>query len=130
MKTKKKFGKIAGSYLGYGYDEKNASKLKSTPQTEATISYIKDNLLKISVSEHPNQNHYKWEGVIALELENYGVITWKYLRFKNLNLDKDEHKFGIKRIIINEENGMVYLYFVEDNLGNSNEFGKEIFIKN
>ena len=126
--AKRKFGKIAGEYLGFGYITKSDSlNLNSVPQTQASIKYLRDNLLEISVKEYPNDNSYEWKGVISLELENYGSLTWNYITFGKEKLGDDKHKFGIKKILINEDDKFIYLYLAESDINYANEYGREIF---
>ena len=128
IKSKKRFGKIAGDYEGFGYlTEEDTLNIKTTPQTLASIKYLKDNLLEISVTENPNKNLYEWKGIISLELENYGSIAWRYVIFKKEKLGEYKHKFGIKKILINESEDFIYLYVAESDINDNKKFGREIF---
>lgn len=128
IKSKKKYGKAEGEYKGYGYSNPNDTlNIKTEPQTIAKVTYLKENLLNIDVTEYPVKNDYHWSGIISMELENYGTITWKYSVFDGNALDENKHKFGVKKIILNEDDENVYLYLAEMNLVNGEEFGREIF---
>jgi hypothetical protein len=127
-KSKKKYGKAEGDFKGYGYLTQNDTlNIQTEPQTQAKVTYLKENLLKIKVTEYPNKSTYCWTGIISMELENYGIITWKYELFDGKVLDENKHKFGLKKIIINEDDKNIYLYVAEMNLINGEEFGREIF---
>lgn len=127
-KSQKKFGKAHGEYKGFGYIAPTKTLcIKPEPQTQAKVTYLKENLLKIEVTEFPNKKEYRWTGIISMELENYGTISWKYELYNGEILDENKHKFGLKKIIINEDDKNIYLYVAEINLINSEEFGREIF---
>jgi hypothetical protein len=126
-KSKKRFGKIAGNYEGFGYVKGDKLTLNPIPQTEATVKYLKNNLLEISVKEKPNKEAFHWRGIISLELENYGTITWNYVVFEKQKLGENKHKFGMKKIIINESDKYIYLYLAESDIENKDGIDRQIF---
>jgi len=129
---RKKFGKAEGDYKGYGFepinelDPKSEFKniLREKPISEATIRYLRDNILKITLEDN---NGLTWEGEILMELETLGSVAWRY---KNLKKDegREQHRFGLKRLIIrdvNDEDFTVYL------IGEKEEgYHKEVLIRN
>ena len=127
-RAKKRFGKIEGNYEGFGYlSEHDTLNIKTEPQSVAAIKYLKDNLLEISVTERKKEYEFEWKGIISLELENYGTIAWKYVVYQKMKLGGTKHKFGIKKIQINEVDGITYLYLAESDINQNKEFGREIF---
>ncbi len=127
---KKKFGKAIGKYKGYGYSISNPDLiLKDKPQSEATITYIKENILEIELTEFPYKGMYKWKGIITMELEYYGSLAWNYELYEGKELKNNKHKFGFKRLIIREDENYVYIYLADENLVGGEVYSKEILIK-
>ncbi|MCB2207665.1 MAG: hypothetical protein KQH67_05165 [Bacteroidetes bacterium] len=129
-KLKRKFGKAEGKYFGYGYSKEEPDlKLKETPQSEAEIFYVKENILQIELTETPNKGKYKWGGIITMELENYGSIAWKYEIYNGEKLEGNKHKFGFKRLIIEEDEKFMYIYLADENLEGGEKYSKEVLIR-
>jgi len=128
---KKKYGTPEGEYLGYGFERKYPDKpdspLKKTltnePISTATIKYIKDNILSISLKH----DEKVWTGEIIMESETSGSVAWRYI---NLPLDngKEQHWFGLKKVVVRnvEDEKNSYIYLIGDTLEG---FGKEILIR-
>jgi len=91
-----KYGKIAGKYQGFTFKASNGRKLSTEPKSTAEITYLKDNFLKIRLVEH---NGRSWQGLITMEMEQYGSLVWNYL-----NSTQEEYEFGFKRCIVNSPN--------------------------
>ena len=83
-----KYGKMGGNYRGFTFEASNGRTLTTEPKSTAEITYLKANLLKIRL----DHNGRSWQGLIAMEMEQYGSLVFKYL---------DSHEFGFKRCIIN-----------------------------
>ena len=129
-KLRKKYGKAEGSYLGYGYsNDKKGIMLEDTPHSEAKITYLQDNHLRIELTETPNEGKYLWSGNIIMELENYGSITWNYEIYEGIKQGNKRHKFGFKRLIIKEDDKYVYIYLTEENLVDGEKFPKEVLVR-
>jgi len=129
-KLKKKFGKTEGEYLGYGYSVENPDLIiKDIPQSKATINYLKNNQLNIILTNASDNIKYQWSGTILLELENYGSLAWKYDIYKGNTIGNNIHKFGLKRVIINEDEKNYYVYLMDENVGLGEQYGKEILIR-
>jgi len=129
-KLKNKFGKTEGEYIGYGYSlEKPDLIIKDLQQSKATIKYLKDNQLNIILTNASDYIKYQWSGTILLELENYGSLAWKYDIYNGKTTGDNIHKFGLKRVIINEDENNYYIYLMDENVGLGEQYGKEILIR-
>ena len=64
-----------------------------------------------------------------MELENYGSLAWEYDIFKGENTGENIHKFGLKRVIISEDEKNHYVYLMDENLGLGEQYRKEILIR-
>jgi len=99
-----KYGKMAGKYQGFTFEASNGRKLSTEPKSTAEITYLKANLLKIRL-DHDDRS---WEGLITMEMEQYGSLVWKYL-----NSIQEEYEFGFKRCIINS---LTEIYLIGEKL--------------
>src|SRR6266568_1446466 len=100
---KKKYGKIAGKYLGYGFEHSNEQwpQLNDQPQSEATIEYIRENVLHIELTGPPGQEQFKWTGMIEMDLETYGTVAWMYdVIGGKPAVDGNKHEFGVKKLMV------------------------------
>jgi len=130
MKLKRKYGKLEGHYSGHGYShENNDLKLEQRIQSRATINYLKNNLLQFELTENSTEPRYKWNGIIVMEFENYGSIAWKYDLYNGERLGQEKHKFGFKRLIVNETNNSLFIYLIEENLVQGEKYPREVLIK-
>ena len=118
-RTRKRYDAAIGEYIGYGFEDDNANPLvqKQTPLSKATVTYLKENILRIEV-EHGDR---KWNVDVAMEHETFGTMVWRYT---DLPEDKHKHSFGYKRMLVREETDRVYLYLLGEW-----PFGKEVFIR-
>jgi hypothetical protein len=124
---RQKYGKAAGNYLGYGFEISGARwTLKEKPQSEATITYIKDNILNIELTEYPFKGQYKWTGIITMDLETYGTVAWNYEIIDGQSVGGKKHEFGFKRIMIKNIGNKIYIYLVDED---RERYGKEILVK-
>ena len=127
-RLKQTYGKIAGTYLGYGFKESGEqwSQLKDEAQSEATIAYVGDNILNIELTGYPIREEFKWNGIITMDLETYGTVAWKYEIIGGKAFDGNKHEFGFKRIMVRTENNATYIYLVEEIHA---KYAKEILVK-
>lgn len=116
-RTRKRYDAAIGEYIGYGFEDDNANPLvqKQTPLSKATVTHLKENILRIEV-EHGDR---KWNGDVAMEHETSGTMVWQYI-----DLPENEHSFGYKRMLVREATDGVYLYLLGEL-----PFGKEVFIR-
>ena len=129
-KQKMKYGRAEGKYRGYGYSKSDSDLvLMNEQQSQAEITYVKENILCIEVTPCPNAGKYKWKGIITMELENYGSIAWRYEIYKGEKLAVNKHKFGFKRLIIHEDETNLYIYLVDENLDSGEKYDREVFIR-
>jgi len=127
---RKKYGKSDGDYLGYGYSNQDPDLIiRDEPQSRATITYLKENQLNITLTNNFGPIEDQWSGTILLELENYGSLAWKYDIYHGQNTGQQMHKFGLKKVIINEDENDIYIYLVDENLGLGEQYGKEVLIR-
>jgi hypothetical protein len=99
---RKIFSKAAGSFLGYSPREDDPRSLSPVPQSQAEIVYEGKNRLRIQVS-HDNGTR-KWEGLITLENEHHGSLSWEYV-----DMPPGQCEFGFKRCIISSSGEKVML---------------------
>lgn len=116
--AKCKWYKYHGIYEGFGYIQGSNSIINPVPQSKAEIKYIQDNKLTISLKHDKRE----WTGLIIMDFENFGSIVWQYKPEQ-----KNEHIFGFKRCIFNEEEDRFCIYLVgEPHIDNCS---KEILIR-
>ena len=130
-KYKRKFGRLEGDYYGYGYSSEDQDLiLNSEPQSLAKIRYLKDNLLQFELKENSPSPNYSWSGTIVMELDNFGSIAWKYDIYNGEKLGQEKHKFGFKRLIVNETKSSFCIYLMEENLIAGEKYKREVLTKN
>jgi hypothetical protein len=131
-KLKEKFSLPAGEYNCYSFekilpdieDETSANFKRSiTPNGgKADIVYESENILKITLKE---RDGYEWSGKIFMQDETVGNIVWRYTNLP-LQRDKEWHWFGLKKLLVREEEHFVYLYIIGEV---SEGFGNEVLMK-
>jgi hypothetical protein len=127
-KLKKKYGRAAGNFECYGFERINPNLVTADPSnykrtlesttngSVAEIKYKEENILSIKLTQKDGN---VWVGDILMELETLGSVAWRYTTFP-----KEEHWFGLKRIIIRDNGDCIYL------VGEVDEgFGKEVLIR-
>ena len=111
---KKKFGKAEGNYLGFGYSKEAPNQKLGRQQSIATIKYLKDNMLSFKLNGRNDPIQYQWKGIITMELENYGSMSWKYTIFDGVDCNESNtHIFGFKKVMINDNGNNFYIYLVD-----------------
>ncbi|MGH9930064.1 MAG: hypothetical protein ACREA9_12695 [Pyrinomonadaceae bacterium] len=87
---------------------------------------MRDNILRIELTEYPNSGQYKWTGIITMDLETYGTVAWQYEIIGGKPFDGNAHEFGFKRVMIRNNDNGTYIYLVEEI---EESYGKEILVK-
>jgi hypothetical protein len=105
---KSKYGKLAGNYKGYGYEDLTDWKVKEEQQSKATIIYKKENILEIEVANIHKNDRYKWKGTIYMISENHGSVSWKYEKWGGEKFGEKKHRYGFKRLIVAEDENKIY----------------------
>jgi len=122
-KVRLKFSGPVGEYFGYGHTTQGNSTISTDkPISEVSIKYEEDNKLKLILKEL-NSPH-QWSGIVAMETENYGTVSWRYDILHDKPVDLYTHLFGFKRLmfVTRENKKIVYLVGEE-------RYGKEILIQ-
>jgi hypothetical protein len=131
FRNKKKFSKAVGEYLGYGYiknkdNQPNDLIISDEPHSKVIITYLKQNQLRIELTDLESPPKNKWIGTVFMELENYGSIAWKYDIYKSEKIGGNKHKFGFKRLIINDSMEGIYIYLISENIGSGETYYNEV----
>ena len=113
---KNRFGKLDGTYKGYAFKPDDKWVLQDKPKSKAEIKYERDNILSITLTHN---EELTWQGLINMETEKYGAVSWQYT-----NLTGSQLRFGFKRCIVSPEGDKVYLVGEE-----SEGYQKEILIR-
>ena len=113
---KRRYGKLAGNFDGYGYKDKDSGELNERPISHAIIKFVSENRLEITVT-HGDQEKYIWVGEITLNTLKHGIIVWQYVEPIRV-----KHFFGYKQCII--ENDFNTIIIIGDE---GKGYGKEIF---
>lgn len=109
---KRRFGKLAGNYNGYGYKADNPREVDEKIISSATIRYLAENKLEISVSH----DHRTWTGEITMSSLKYGSIVFQY---ENVEA---RHFFGFKKCIVDHDRNTLFI------IGEAEKgYGTEIF---
>lgn len=111
-KLAKKYGRCAGKYKGFLPKD---GKLDNEPSSEAEVTYLCDNILKLRLSHRGGS--FVWEGTLTMETEDNGTVVWQYV------VPAGNCQFGFKRCIWN---GTDRLYLVGEHLDG---YGHEVLIK-
>lgn len=111
-KLMKKYGRCAAKYKGFSLKD---GKLDSQPSSEAEVTYLHDNLLKLRLSH--DGGSFVWEGTLTMETEDNGTVVWQYV------VPAGNCQFGFKRCIWN---GKDRLYLVGEKLEG---YGHEVLIR-
>lgn len=116
-----KFSLAAGIYTGH----KTAENATIDPEviSNSVITYRKDNHLSIRLTHKAGDMNLTWEGDIAMEMETFGVIVWRYVDFPKRD-GKDVLWFGFKRIMVREFEKEVHVYLIGEQ-----GFGNEILVR-
>ncbi|MGD1047077.1 MAG: hypothetical protein ABR936_17370 [Bacteroidota bacterium] len=118
-----KYSGPVGEYSGYSYTGPNSINIQlEQPVSDAKIEYVSENKLRLTLRELNNPN--QWTGIISMETEYYGSVSWRYNILNNKPADITTHSFGFKRLIYLtiDRRKMVYLIGEE-------WYGKEILIQ-
>ena len=131
-KLKEKFSLPAGEYNCYSFekilpeieDETSANFKRSIVPNggKAEIVYENENILRITLRE---RDGYEWSGKILMQDETVGNIVWRYMNLP-LQREKEWHWFGLKKLLVREEEHFVYLYLIGEV---SEGFGNEVLMK-
>lgn len=118
-----KYSGPVGDYLGYGLTSQGSDTIiNGSTISDASIVYLSDNKLQLTLNEIGPA--HQWSGIVAMETETYGTISWRYniLHGKPVNLLT--HRFGFKRLmfLVRDNKKIVYLVGEEG-------YGKEILIQ-
>jgi hypothetical protein len=108
---REKYGRCAGKYEGFCFED---GKLKSKPDSDAVVTYDRDNILKLRLTEKAGS---VWEGILTMETEDNGTVVWQYVA------PEGRCEFGFKRCIWN---GKDRIFLVGEKLDG---FGQEVLIK-
>ena len=106
-----KYGRCVGKYEGFCYED---GKQKSHPESDAVVTYLRDNVLKLRLTEKAGP---VWEGILTMETEDNGTVVFQYVA------PEGKYEFGFKRCIWN---GKDKLYLVGERLGG---YHYEVLIK-
>jgi hypothetical protein len=109
---KRRKGKLAGSYNGYGYKADGSGELDEKTISSATIQYLAENKLEITVSH----NHLTWVGEITMNSLKYGSIVFQYEN------EEARHFFGFKKCIVDHARNMLFVIGEAEN-----GYGTEVF---
>ena len=121
-KIKRKYSGPVGEYSGYSYTGPEAINIQlDNPVSHATIQYLSENKLLITVKELNNNN--QWSGIVAMETENYGSLSWRYEVLNNKPVDIKTHSFGFKRLMCLTIDNKKIVYLIGEE-----GYGKEILI--
>ena len=122
-KIKEKYSGPVGTYIGYGHTQQGGTIVNmDTALSEVTITYISENKLQLTLKEI--NNPHQWSGIVAMETESYGTLSWRYDILHGKPVDMKTHQFGFKRLmyLTRENKKIVYLVGEEG-------YGKEILIE-
>jgi hypothetical protein len=120
---RKMFSKAAGKFLGYTPIEQNPRKLSEGPKSKAQIFYEGKNRLRIQLTHDDGKR--TWEGVITMENEHYGSLSWQYI-----NMPPGQYEFGFKRCIISSDGDAVMLIQeAQSKQDDEVRYGREILIR-
>jgi len=109
---KRRYGKLAGNYNGYGYKADNPRDLDENAISSATIKYLVENKLEIRVSH----NNLTWVGELTMSSLKYGSIVFQYEN------SEARHFFGFKKCIIDHDRNMLFV------IGEAEKgYGTEVF---
>jgi hypothetical protein len=123
QQDKKKFSKAAGKFLGYTPLEQKPRKLSEGLKSEAQIFYEGKNRLRIQLTHDDGKR--TWEGVITMENEHYGSLSWQYI-----NMPPGQYEFGFKRCIISSDGDKVMLIQeAQPKQVGEVQYGREILIR-
>lgn len=110
---KEKYGAAVGKYIGYGTKVNQGTIIdRNKPLSNVEITYEGGNILKLVLKEI-NDPH-EWHGLISMESNYYGTIIWRYVKLHNENVDRDEHRFGLKKFVYFPQDGKKTAYFMGD----------------
>ncbi|GAC1302811.1 MAG: hypothetical protein NVSMB24_07950 [Mucilaginibacter sp.] len=87
------YGKIVGKYIGQGYKDDDSGELNERILSSATIRYMTENKLEISVTH----GGLTWVGEITMNSFRYGSIVFQYTDLKH------KHFFGFKKLIVESD---------------------------
>jgi len=87
------YGKLVGKYLGQGYKKNNPGVLDERILSSATITYMTENKLEISVTH----DGLTWVGEITMNSLRYGTIVFQYMD------PEHKHFFGFKKLIVESD---------------------------
>lgn len=98
---RRKYLPMSGHYSEYSFNKPDGNKPDGEASGFAEIKYIGGNKLSIRVEEMASDR--SWEGLIEMQNQGYGSITWHYVE-----LPDSRHEFGHRDCIV-PESGVVYL---------------------
>ncbi len=122
-KIRLKFSGPVDKYFGYSYTPQGLSTISTDkPISEVSITYVEDNKLKLILKElnSPRQ----WSGIVAMESESYGTVSWRYDILDDKPVDLHTHLFGFKRLMFIKRENKKIVYLVGEE-----GYGKEILIQ-
>jgi hypothetical protein len=122
-KVRKQYSGPVGTYTGYGHTQQGSTYINSdAPLSEVFIEYIAENKLKMTVKEiaAPHQ----WSGIVAMETEAYGTVSWRYDILHGKPTDMKTHQFGFKRLMYLTRENKKIVYLVGEK-----GYGEEILIE-
>lgn len=127
---KRKYGKTEGTYMGFK-PGKPAQDWDSPKiyTSKAIIKYERDNILSIELTEYPVSDHpkFKWTGIITMDFENNGTVTWNYEIYEGESYGGGNHEFGFKKLIIKDiPDKKTYIYLIDEDI---ERYGKEVLEK-
>jgi len=119
-----------GSYEGVVQEDPTKPVILTNPISLASIEYLSENRLRISVTGNPDSGHNLWVGNIYMDAEKHGTIYWSYLRHENIESSVGRHLFGVKRIIFRTVDKVEFVYLIDEAFpDNKGYLLKEVFRK-
>lgn len=122
-KIRLKFSGPVGEYYGYAQTSEGSDTILIDKLiSEVSITYESENKLLLTLKElnHPHQ----WSGIVAMETESYGTVSWRYDILHGKPLDITTHRFGFKRLMFLTKENKQIVYLVGEK-----GFGEEILIQ-
>jgi hypothetical protein len=111
------YGKIAGTYKGFGYKEGSDTELNDKQISSAIVTHINQNILEIIVDHSNSDEKFIWNGELRLNTKKHGRITYKYSEPARMR-----NQIGIKDCIISDDNKTLFLIDVD-----KSNYGREVF---
>src|SRR5690606_24720169 len=129
-KYRKMYSRWNGIFYGYAIEDEKERIVSTSPASEATMKYVGKNKIEFRLTDLNSTGRNIWSGVIFMDTENSGTMTWRYEKHLNEELGKTKHLFGIKKVFTSEVSGEWFMFLMEQPMSaTSCHFGNEVFRK-